>query len=229
LYAKASRLLLVAGCLLIFLGLAYGALIGFVMWRESISPSGSQVLVLKDGRRILLVQPTRSPAAPVPTETLQAAALSESQPVATGIPKLGQSYAVLPPLRIKIPEIGVDWPVVLGDNEHLLRFKGVGWFMGTAFPGEPGNMVLFGHLDGPYSTFLRLRELKPGDEFTVITEEAQHQYRVRSVYETTPDDVAVLAPTDAATATLITCSGKWIPAQRTYDHRLIVTADYIGH
>jgi sortase A len=89
-------------------------------------------------------------------------------------------------------------------------------------------MVLLGHLDGPYSTFLRLHELKPGDEFTVITEEAQHQYRVRSVYETTPDDVAVLAPTDAATATLITCSGKWIPAQSTYDHRLIVTADYIG-
>jgi sortase A len=139
----------------------------------------------------------------------------------------GVEHAPLPPKRIKIPRIGVDWPVVLSDNEHLPRFKGVGWLLGSAFPGAPGNMVLFGHLDGPYATFGRLHELQPGDEFAVTTDEGEFVYRVRSSFQTTPDDVSVLAPTDTPTATLITCSGRWDPLARTYSHRLILTADLV--
>jgi sortase A len=136
---------------------------------------------------------------------------------------------VLPPLRIEIPKIGVAWPVVLADNDDLPRFRGVGWLMGSAYPGQAGNIVLFGHLDGPYSTFPRLIELKPGDRFSVFTETREHRYLVRGTFETTFDDVSVLIPSDTATATLITCSGHWDPVAQDYSHRLIVKADYKSH
>jgi sortase A len=135
---------------------------------------------------------------------------------------------LLPPVRIPIPRIGVNWPVVLSTNDHLPRFKGVGWFLGSAYPGAAGNIVLFGHLDGPYSTFARLRELRAGDEVRVFTETQTHHYRVRTAFETTVEDVSVLAPTTGATATFITCSGQWNSTLHAYDHRLIVLADYLG-
>jgi sortase A len=127
-------------------------------------------------------------------------------------------------LNVEVPSIGVKWPVVLGTNDHMPRFKGVGWLMGSGYPGMAGNMVLFGHLDGPNATFGSLHLLHTGDVLIVRTERAEYSYRVSSVFETTPDDVGVLAPTSDTTATLITCSGVWDPETRNYSHRLIVTA-----
>lgn len=107
------------------------------------------------------------------------------------------------------------------------HFKGVGWLLGSAYPGQLGNLVLFGDLDGPYSTFGRLPELHPSDEFSVVTDDATHIYRVAESYQTTPDDVELLAPTNEATATLITCSGHWNPVTQDYSHRLIIKATYL--
>ena len=218
-------------------GGAYGGVLGYTAWREQSSPSTQQVLVLKDGRQVPLVQPTAAPAAtpqPAPAtsaaeeqqpEAASAAGPEEQQPEAAPTPA---PQTAMPPLRVRIERIGADWPVVLSHNEHLPQFKGVGWLMGSAFPGRPGNIVLFGHLGGPYGTFMRLHELQAGDEFSIITEDGEHRYRVRESYETTPDDVSPLVPTDTATATLITCSGPWDAARQTNERRLIVTADYIG-
>lgn len=218
------RLLMIMGCLALLIGIGYGGTIAYLSWREQVSPSTQRVLVLKDGRQIPLVQPANrvmvSPTAVAPP--------GASAPLLTAAPVPVASAPRLPPERIVIPKIGVDWPVVLGDNDHLPRFRGVGWLMGSGFPGVPGNMVLFGHLGGPYGTFMRLQELQPGDEFSVFTQAGEQRYRVRSSYETTPDDVGVLAPTSYASATLITCSGPWDPVAQTNERRLIVFADYLG-
>lgn len=133
----------------------------------------------------------------------------------------------LPPERISIPSISTDWPVVLSTIDHLPEFRGVGWLLGSAFPGHAGNMVLYGHLGGEHGTFMRLHKLQPGAEFSVATAEHVYFYRVRESFETTPDDVGVMAPTSGATATLITCSGPWIPALQTNERRLIVVADLV--
>lgn len=237
-FRRSLRLLfLVSGWLLVLSGLSYGGLTGYIMWQEYMSPSGQQVLVLKDGRKIPLVQP--SPKAVVAAEPLvqpsRAAVVVEEPEPAQAVASIDRRPStspmplpLLPVARIVIPKIAVDRPVVLSENDHLPRFPGVGWLMGSAFPGTPGNLVLFGHLGGPYGTFMRLHELRPGDEFSVFTDAAEYNYRVRASYETTPDDVAVLAPTHAATATLITCSGPWDPIAQTNEGRLIVTAEYIG-
>lgn len=248
LYRWASRLLFVAGSLLILAGTAYGGTIGYMMWRESVSPSTSQVLVLRDGRQIPLVQPTRpaepvretsaprpqpqwdgtgngspdSPEAlsPADKSTAPARAPVENSEVVIA----SASLAYLPPLRLKIAGIDVDLPVVLSNSKHMPKFKGIGWLMGSAYPGKAGNLVLFGHLDGPYATFSKLRQLAPGDEFTVTTESDSLNYKVTRLFDTPRDDVAVLAPTGDATATLITCSGQWDPVLSDYSHRLIVVA-----
>lgn len=234
------RALLGMGGLLVVLGVSYGALVGYLMWRESSSPSTRQVLVLKDGRQIPLIQPTAAPQPPPPTPLPTAPAMSPDavvpDPLLTAtvalptvtLPTASPAPSYLPPLRIVIPRIGVDWPVVLADNNHMPRFKGVGWLMGSGFPGTPGNLVLFGHLDGPYATLGRLHELVAGDEFDVRTEAGPARYRVSESREVLPDAVEVLAPTTAATATLITCSGDWDSLDRMYNRRLVVTGTYIG-
>jgi sortase A len=236
-----SRLALVLGCLLIGLGVVYGGLVWYLAWQEETFPSTTQVLVLKDGRRIPLHQPTATPPVwPEPAAGLspppEAAAGTEdgspgfgvtATPVSASLPA-NQAASDVPPSRITIPGLGLDWPVVLSTNEHMPRFKGVGWLLGSAYPGQAGNLVLFGHLDGPYSTFGPLHELRPGDTFHVATAAGVYQYRVRASFETTPDDVAVLAPTDGPTATLITCAGQWDKATQMYDRRLVITADLIA-
>lgn len=192
--------------------------------REQDSPSTAQVLVLGDGQRLPLVQPTVPVAAALITLALPTNV--DGSAVATP-PSPPPEQLPLPPVRVHIPQIDLDWPVVLSENDHLPRFRAVGWMLGSAYPAHPGNMVLFGHLDGKYATFARLRELQPGADIQVVTDGGTQHYQVRAIYDTAPDDVAVLAPTAEPTATLITCSGAWDPLSRSYRQRLVVTARLI--
>jgi LPXTG-site transpeptidase (sortase) family protein len=243
--------LLVGGLCLLALGVtSYFVAIRYLAWRESESPSAGRVLVLEDGRRIPLLQPgyVEPPPqpdggnAPSPAVPRRSADIGEKKltpepahaqrtPPSRGgeagaLPDVAQPQ-VMPPIRLVIGETGSDWPVVLSNGVQLPRFKAVGWLLGSAYPGSTGNMVLFGHVDGKYATLERLKELIPGDTFLVHTSDAQYVYRVLSIFETDPYDVGVMAPTGTATATLITCSGRWDAAEGMYDRRLVVTADYL--
>jgi LPXTG-site transpeptidase (sortase) family protein len=227
-------------CLAAVAFLAYKGLLQYLDWKESGSPSTSQVLILRDGTQIPLVQPTSIPGIAVdnlpgtiPLQLTPDAVIGTSNTsggAAAPLEGFGQSLteAYLPPIRIAIPAIGVDRPVVLSTNDNLPRFKGIGWFLGSAFPGRAGNLVLLGHLDGPYATFGRLRELAQGAIFSVFTEAGEYQYRVERGFDVAADDVAVLAPATDATATLITCSGVWNKATQEYSQRYVVVAAYIG-
>ncbi|HEU5014612.1 MAG TPA: class F sortase [Roseiflexaceae bacterium] len=220
------HLLAIMGCAAMLVGFGYGGTIAYLSWREQVSPSTQRILVLQNGQQIPLVQPTSLPRMPVSSAAPEIPSGVTNVLSVTPVPPAPVETS-LPPVRIVIPKISVDWPVVLSDNDHMPQFQGVGWLMGSGFPGASGNMVLFGHLGGPYGTFMRLHELQQGDEFSVFTQVGEQRYRVRSTYETTPDDVAALAPTNHASATLITCSGPWNPVAQTNERRLIVLADYL--
>lgn len=205
--------------ILTILGLILGVgVIAYTIWvsqlrsQEQARPSTARSLLLPDGREVALVQPTPAPV-PSPNPAVPA--------------QEALSVGLYPPERISLPSIDTEWPVILGDNENLPQFPAVGWFFGSGFPGRPGNMVLFGHLGGPNGTFMRLHELRPGDEFSVRTMAGNLRYKVRLSYETTPDDVTALAPSDTPIVTLITCSGPWDPLAQSNTHRLIVVADFI--
>jgi sortase A len=120
-----------------------------------------------------------------------------------------------------IPSLGVDWPIVAGDSWEELK-RGVGHHVGTANPGERGNMVLAGHNDVFGEVFKDLEALKNGDEVQVYAGGRIFKYQVRAKRIVKPDDLSVLAPTRESVVTLITCHPYLVDT-----HRLVVIAQLI--
>lgn len=124
--------------------------------------------------------------------------------------------------RIQIPALDVDKPIVQGDDWEQLK-KGVGQHIGSALPGREGNLVLSAHNDIYGSIFRYLDQLEPGDEIIISTERQTYTYIVREIQVVEPTDVWVLAPTEHASATLISCYPYLVDNQR-----IIVFADLIA-
>ena len=107
-------------------------------------------------------------------------------------------------IRLQIPRLNVDAPVVQGDGWEQLK-KGVGQHIGSANPGQNGNVVLSAHNDVYGELFRHLDQLQPGDEVIVYTQARQYVYVVDRTVIVEPTAVEVMAPTGNPTATLISC------------------------
>ena len=127
------------------------------------------------------------------------------QPIATPAP--GQ------PTRIQIPAINVDAQVVQGDSWEQLK-KGVGHHLGTANPGERGNLVLSAHNDIFGEIFRHLDQLKNGDEIIVSAGGQRYRYVVNQTRIIAPTQVEVMLPTNDPTVTLISCYPYLVDNQR---------------
>lgn len=181
--------------------------------------------------------PARPPGSPEPTPTAPVGpALSAEEAMARVIPVSGPLVQAgprkPPPVRIVIPSIGLDSKIVpVGirtDAAGRLVWEtaafAVGHHRGTANPGEPGKVVLSGHISSPRegNVFHRLPELQVGAAVILYTVETAYLYRVVEREVVLPTEVRVLAPTGREQAVLITCVPDGI-----YSHRLVVTADRI--
>ncbi len=120
--------------------------------------------------------------------------------------------------RIIIPAIGVDAPVVEGDDWEALK-KGAGHHIGSANPGERGNCVISAHDDVYGEIFRDLPKLKIGDEIIVETETQRYRYVVQQTRIIEPTEVSVMAPTRSPVLTLISCY-----PYRVDTHRIVVIA-----
>ncbi len=129
----------------------------------------------------------------------------EAQPTPTS----GPEQAV----RIQIPAIEVDAPVVQGDGWEQLK-KGVGQHPGSADPGTDGNMVLSAHNDVYGEIFRHLDKLEPGDEVIIFTGKQAYTYIVKQTSFVEPTDVEVLSSTGEAMITLISCYPYMVDNQR---------------
>lgn len=125
------------------------------------------------------------------------------------IPTPGLDQAV----RIQIPAIGIDAPVVQGDGWEQLK-KGVAQHLGTANPGENGNVVLSAHDDIFGELFRYLDKLKPGDQVILYTNQRQYVYEVDNTKIVEPTEVDVMSPTSKPVVTLISCYPYLIDKQR---------------
>ena len=155
---------------------------------------------------------------------------AEARPNDAEIPEhlrpLMQSYADLPiptpgiqqVRQIQIPAIGLSAPVVLGDGWEQLK-KGVGQHVGTANPGETGNLVVSAHNDIFGELFKNLDQLKPGDNIIVTTQNESFTYIVTGTQLVEPTRVDLMAPTSEKTLTMISCYPYRIDTQR-----IVVTA-----
>lgn len=152
---------------------------------------------------------------------------------------VGDAFAIL-----HVPRFGPDYAQVVleGTTEATLR-QGPGHYVGSAMPGEPGNVALAGHRVGKGAPFLDLDTMRPGDAIVVETADSWFVYRVLGDPATgdfttdpsgipgqrivRPADVEVIAPTpggddDAAPIgsylTLTTCHPKFSARERLIIH-----------
>jgi sortase A len=116
------------------------------------------------------------------------------------LPTPGPEQAV----RIQIPAINIDAPIVQGDGWEQLK-KGVGQHVGTPDPGQKGNLVLSAHNDVFGEIFRDLDHLKAGDKVVLYTNLRTYTYVVKSTQIVAPTQVDIMAPTSNATVTLISC------------------------
>ncbi|WP_336992165.1 class E sortase [Leucobacter sp. VD1] len=122
------------------------------------------------------------------------------------VPAFGTTYAN------RVAE-GTDWETVLNLDE-----KGIGHYVNTQMPGEPGNVALAGHRSGPLiNSFREVMNLRVGDPLFLETADGWYTYRFRNIEYVLPTEGDVLNPfprldgvpgTDQI-LTLTTCHPKW--------------------
>ncbi len=169
-------------------------------------PSGHKPPV--DGR-----SPEPGEAGDIPAHLLPAINAYQPPPIPTPGPEQAR--------RIQIPAIDVDSVIVQGDDWEQLK-KGVGHHIGSAQPGQNGNLVLSAHNDIFGEIFRHLDKLSPGDEVIVSTEVRSYTYVIRKIDVVEPTDVWVMAPSEHASATLISCYPYRVNTQR-----IVVFADLV--
>ncbi len=177
-----------------------------------------------------LEQPTLTPtpllmAVVLPSGHTPPNALGGARPNEAEIPEhlrpIVQSLASLPlptpspqqAIRIQIPAIKVDAPVVQGDGWEQLK-KGVGQSIGTPNPGEKGNIVLSAHNDIFGEIFRDLDKLQKGDQVILYTSQRSFTYVVVSTQVVEPTAVEVMAQTSDPIVTLISCYPYMVDNQR---------------
>ncbi len=116
-------------------------------------------------------------------------------------------------IRLQIPALKVDAPIVQGDGWEQLK-KGVGQNVGSANPGDNGNVVLSAHNDVYGELFRYLDKLVPGDQVILYTQQRQYVYVVDRTAIVEPTAVEVMASTGSPTVTLISCYPYLVDKQR---------------
>ena len=121
-------------------------------------------------------------------------------------------------VRIQISAINVDAPVVQGDGWEQLK-KGVGQHIGTANPGQNGNVVVSAHNDVFGEIFRNLDQLEVGDEIVLYTNQRSFVYIVQQTQIVEPTRIEVMNSANDPIITMISCYPYMVN-----DERIVVTA-----
>ncbi len=122
-----------------------------------------------------------------------------------------------PGIRMIIPEIDVDSPVVQTQpiqGTWDVADWAVGHLATTPDPGVAGNGAYAAHDDIKGEIFKRLPEVVPGNRILLYSRHRVFTYVVTRTLTVDPSNVSVLATTAKPTITLITCVPYWVDTQR---------------
>jgi sortase (surface protein transpeptidase) len=152
------------------------------------------------------------------------------------IPTVKDGY----PSRFKMPSLGIDAAVqhVSITTKNTIgvpnNFKDVGWYVNSPAPGQPGSAIIDGHVDnglGLAGVFKNLSKSNIGDDVEVVNVSGKKNFfkiiKIENYPFESTSTSAFAYPVDGSYLMLITCSGKWIPARKTYDTRTIVIAKLV--
>lgn len=188
---------------------------------QSLNQQVSEALVQSTVTPTPLVQAIVLPSGHTPPTSEGGAQFNEAE-IPEHLRPLHQSFASAPApprrpeqaIQIVIPAIDMDAPIVMGDGWEQLK-QGVGQRIGTANPGDNGNMVLSAHNDIFGQIFRHLDKLQPGDEITVYTNVRAYTYVLeREPFVVEPTFVQVMEPTRDSTLTLISCYPYLVDTER---------------
>ena len=140
-------------------------------------------------------------------------------PAAANLPDAPEGTVVA---LVQIPKIGVSQFVVSGTSESDLS-QGPGHYIGTAQPGQAGNVAIAGHRTTHGAPFNRLAELAPGDPIYLTDLAGQRLTYIVSAtpFPVEPSNVSVLNYFGDNRLTLTTCNPEFSARQR-----LIVVAGF---
>ena len=111
-----------------------------------------------------------------------------------------------PIAKLEIPSIKLSQIVVEGISDDVLQYY-LGHFPTSVKPGEVGNFAVAGHRVSDYTdAFINLYKVVEGDEIVIETKEKRFTYEITDNFIVDPDNVEVLADTENATITLVTCT-----------------------
>ena len=138
----------------------------------------------------------------------------------------------LPPSQILIPSIELESRIVrigvksdqAGQPVWETAAFAVGHHFDSANPGQPGNVVMSGHISSPRegAVFHRLPEVAVGDGVVLVTAEQHFLYQVVDRQIVQPGRIDLLDPTSLSLLTLLTCFPDGV-----YSHRLVVRAHQV--
>ncbi|SHG67315.1 Sortase family protein [Jatrophihabitans endophyticus] len=159
-----------------------------------------------------------SPVLQVPVDT-RAPATGPGEPVHVAVARVGISS--------DLERLGLD---ARGRLRAPRQFARAGWYAGGIRPGALGPAVIAGHVDsrtGP-AVFFALREVRIGDDVAVRdTAGAVRHFVVTDVRRYPKSDfpsAAVYGPVAQPVLRLITCTGDFDRARRSYLDNLVVSA-----
>ncbi len=144
------------------------------------------------------------------------------------------------PIRLLVPSADIDAAIkgvgvtASGNMATAGNFTDVGWYKYGTVPGMKGSAVMDGHVDNALSldgVFKHIDGLVPGDDIYVLTDAGNTlHFRVTAAdaydYQSVPIDL-IFNDKTGSRLRLITCTGSWVQANKTYDKRLVVTADLL--
>jgi sortase A len=139
---------------------------------------------------------------------------------------------VIPSIRLDAPVVEVGWRAVQRGEEMVTEWEvaenAVGFHIGSAYPGNPGNTVLSGHHNIKGKVFRYLVNVEPGAEIILYAEDRAYHYKVESK-QILPEKYAsdaqraknaeLIGPFPDERLTLVTC---WPYTGST--HRVVVVA-----
>jgi sortase A len=161
---------------------------------------------------------------------------SAPEPIAEAEPEsMADQSAFVPAgalMSLSVPALGIsDIPVVEGTSEASLS-QGAGHLPGTGYPWVTGsNTYIAGHRIGYPGTlsdhvFWNLPNLGEGDEILLSDSNGTtYTYAVSEIFEVSPTDLSVTAPTGRDVVTLQTCiedfGDYWTPGPNWYARYIV--------
>ena len=131
--------------------------------------------------------------------------------------------------KLRAPRLGANYVRNIAEGtsvDRVLNTVGIGHYVKTALPGEPGNFAIAAHRAGNGGPFRNIDKFAEGDLVTIETATHLYTYKYLATKIVEPGDIDVIAPMpkdladlmskapEARLLTLTTCTPIYINTQR---------------